>query len=172
MGLIIWLSLTLQVAFLKDTILKKDGEIERLQMLVDHKTGSHVARDEKYSVLKHSASSTFIPSLGGTSTRDAHLSDSMTVFTDNVASYFEDLSQFSENHCAINGGDKVQNLQSGADPLGFRDTCLEDRLSDISDSARSVGRESDDSVSCSTDFVVFPHSSKPADMTAGRMYVS
>lgn len=158
---------TLQVAFLKDTILKKDEEIERLQMVVDHKTRSHVARDEKYSVLKHSASSTFIPSLGGTSTTDAHLRDSMTVFRDNVASHFED-----HCHCTTNGGDKVQNLQSGADPLGFRDASLEDRLSDISDSARSVGRESDDSVSCSTDFALFPYSSKPEEMTTGRMYVS
>ncbi|XP_042451273.1 kinesin-like protein KIN-14C isoform X1 [Zingiber officinale] len=153
-----------QVAFLKDTILKKDEEIERLQMVVDHKTRSHVARDEKYSVLKHSASSTFIPSLGGTSTTDAHLRDSMTVFRDNVASHFED-----HCHCTTNGGDKVQNLQSGADPLGFRDASLEDRLSDISDSARSVGRESDDSVSCSTDFALFPYSSKPEEMTTGRM---
>lgn len=141
-------------------------------MVVDHKTRSHVARDEKYSVLKHSASSTFIPFLGGTSTTDAHLRDNMTVSTDNVASDFEDHSQFIENHSTTNGVDKVQNLQSGADPLGFRDANLEDRLSDISDSARSGGRESDDSVSCSADFAVFPHSSKPAEMTTGRMYVS
>lgn len=71
-----------------ELILRKDEEIEQLQMLIDHKTQSDMTIDEKFAALKHSPSSTFISCLAGITTIYPHLSDSITVFVDNTISNF------------------------------------------------------------------------------------
>lgn len=158
-----------QVAFLKDTLARKDGEIELL-MLRDNKTQRTTAVTEKYAILRHSSSSPGIPSLGGTTRTGPQLSRGMPSIPTDKASSHSDHTQDSENYYMVNGGNKVQNLQTDADAVGFRDADIEDRLSDISDSVLSVGTETDASVSSSTDFALFSESNRTADAVTGKMY--
>ncbi|XP_074575167.1 kinesin-like protein KIN-14C [Curcuma longa] len=153
-----------QVAFLKDTISRKDVEIEQMQMLIDHQT---VSINEKYAVLGHSSSAPGILPLEGTTS--PHLPHGMLVTTDSFASYLENQTQFTENDCTSNGGDKGQILRAGADLVGFRDADLEDRISDISDSVISMATETDGSVTSSTDFTLSPGTCKSEEMKTGKI---
>ncbi|WOK95708.1 kinesin-4-like [Canna indica] len=160
-----------QVAFLRDTISRKDEEIEQLQMFVNLKNQSPVTINEKYAMLRHSSSSPGIPSLSGTIRLGRQISSGVVaVPTDKSTSNLENHPQFSENHYTANGADKGQNLQADAGLSGYKDADLEDRLSDVSDSVLSVGTETDGSVSSSTEFVaVFSESNIPAEVATGKM---
>ncbi|XP_042417366.1 kinesin-like protein KIN-14C isoform X3 [Zingiber officinale] len=157
-----------QVAFLKDTISRKDVEIEQMQMLIDHQTVSHESTNEKYAVLGHSSSTPGIrPS--EEETTSSRLPHGMLVTTDNFASYLENQTQFSENDDTSNGGDKGQILQAGSDLVGYRDADLEDRISDISDSVISMMTETDGSVTSSTDFSLSPGTNKSEEKKTGKL---
>ncbi|RRT83516.1 hypothetical protein B296_00017417 [Ensete ventricosum] len=158
-----------QVAFLKDTVARKDEEIEQLQMVIDLRTRSPMLNNDRNAMLIHS-SSPGIPCLVGTARLGPQLSSArLVISTDKAPSEPDNSFQFSENHCMANGGDKDQKLQADAYLVGFRDVDLEDKLSEISDSVISVGTETDGSVSSSTEFGVFPESSKPVQMSKGKM---
>lgn len=158
------------MAFLKDTISRKDVEIEQMQTLIDHQTVSHESINEKCAVLGDSSSTPGILPLEGTTS--PHLPPGMLVTTDSFASYLENQTHFSEKDYTSNGGDKGQILRAGADLVGFRDADLEDRVSDISDSVISMGTETDGSVTSSTDFALYPGTNKLEEMKTGKMYVS
>lgn len=159
----------MQVAFLKDTVARKDGEIEQLQMVIDLRTQSPMLKNERNAMLIHS-SSPGIPCLGGTTRQGPQLSSArLVISTDKAPSDLDNSFQFSENHCMANGGDKDQKLQADAYLVGFRDVDLEDKLSEISDSVVSVGTETDGSVTSSTEFGVFPESIKSVEMSKGKM---
>ena len=67
--------LIIQVAYLKDTIARKDEEIEQLQLLKDRRTQSNT-NSERYGnyLLCHSSSTPGILSLGGTDKQGRRLS--------------------------------------------------------------------------------------------------
>ncbi|XP_065044187.1 kinesin-like protein KIN-14K isoform X2 [Musa acuminata AAA Group] len=158
-----------QVGFLKDTVARKDEEIEQLQMVIDLRTQSPMLKNERNAMLIHS-SSPGIPCLGGTTRLGPQLSSArLVISTDKPPSDLDNSFQFSENHCMANGGDKDQKLQADAYLVGFRDVDLEDKLSEISDSVVSVGTETDGSVSSSTEFGVFPESIKSVEMLKGKI---
>ncbi|XP_064969555.1 kinesin-like protein KIN-14K isoform X2 [Musa acuminata AAA Group] len=158
-----------QVGFLKDTVARKDEEIEQLQMVIDLRTQSPMLKNERNAMLIHS-SSPGIPCLGGTTRLGPQLSSArLVISTDKAPSDLDNSFQFSENHCMANGGDKDQKLQADAYLVGFRDVDLEDKLSEISDSVVSVGTETDGSVSSSTEFGVFPESIKSVEMSKGKI---
>ncbi|XP_065034086.1 kinesin-like protein KIN-14K isoform X2 [Musa acuminata AAA Group] len=157
-----------QVGFLKDTVARKDEEIEQLQMVIDLRTQSPML-NERNAMLIHS-SSPGIPCLGGTTRLGPQLSSArLVISTGKAPSDLDNSFQFSENHCMANGGDKDQKLQADAYLVGFRDVDLEDKLSEISDSVVSVGTETDGSVSSSTEFGVFPESIKSVEMSKGKI---
>ncbi|XP_008804600.2 kinesin-like protein KIN-14C [Phoenix dactylifera] len=89
-----------QVAYLKDTIARKDEEIEQLQLLKDLRTRSN-ANSERYgnNLLCHSSSTPGILSLGGTDQQGQRLSDSEERLSD-----ISDggLSMGAEIDCSIN----------------------------------------------------------------------
>ncbi|CAL9055841.1 unnamed protein product [Musa banksii] len=158
-----------QVGFLKDTVARKDEEIEQLQMVIDLRTQSPMLKNERNAMLIHS-SSPGIPCLGGTTRLGPQLSSArLVISTDKAPSDLDNSFQFSENHCMANGVDKDQKLQADAYLVGFRDVDLEDKLSEISDSVVSVGTETDGSVSSSTEFGVFPESIKSVEMSKGKI---
>ncbi|XP_061953051.1 kinesin-like protein KIN-14K [Populus nigra] len=133
-----------QVASLKDTIAKKDNEIEQLQLIKDHKNeypGSARYGDSSASY----DSSVVIPH------RTRKPSDRRSVGSE-TASYQESISECSDKHSEagsqqskLSDGDTGHDMSfADAEILRFEDGDYEDRLSDISESVLSVGTEPDD----------------------------
>ncbi|KAJ6969447.1 hypothetical protein NC653_034086 [Populus alba x Populus x berolinensis] len=135
-----------QVASLKDTIAKKDDEIEQLQLTKDHK-------NEYPGSARYGDSSASYDSSGVIPHRTRKPSDRRSVGSE-IASYQESISECSDKHSEA--GSQQSKLSDGdtvmiyAEILRFEDGDYEDRLSDISESVFSVGTEPDDTTNQGT----------------------
>ncbi|KAI5562251.1 hypothetical protein BDE02_15G042000 [Populus trichocarpa] len=133
-----------QVASLKDTIAKKDDEIEQLQLIKDHK-------NEYPGSARYGDSSASYDSSGVIPHRTRKPSDRRSVGSE-TASYQESISECSDKHSEagsqqskLSDGDTGHDMSfADAEILRFEDGDHEDRLSDISESVLSVGTEPDD----------------------------
>lgn len=172
----------MQVAFLKETITKKDQEIECLQLLKGNGNGiRHGMNSLRYgssSPRGHSSSS-------GTPQQNLSLSRRQSLGNIEKAAF--DVDNFSVNgdkqseagsHRSMDdskhqnestvqtnlvGRDLVQNITDDIELLGFGDADSEERLSDISDGDLSMGgTETDGSICSAVEFTLFPEVSKPS----------
>ncbi|XP_020089510.1 kinesin-like protein KIN-14D isoform X2 [Ananas comosus] len=178
-----------QVSFLKDTIAKKDEEIEHLQLLKDVKTHSPRLKVEKHgaALLKHSSSSPGVSllsgstapqnqksSIGRTVTNNRAAPDT-DVFSDNSdrhseAGSLQSIDDFKHQKEIVIGQSKLSGGETGQssielDFVSLGDADYEERLSDISDSGLSMGTETDGSISSVVEFTLFPESEQSSDAT-------
>uniref|UniRef100_A0A804PHL3 Uncharacterized protein n=1 Tax=Zea mays TaxID=4577 RepID=A0A804PHL3_MAIZE len=122
-----------QLSLLKDTIAKKDDEIDQLQLA---NSSNSLLKSTKHgdSLLKHSASSPGMTSLG-----------KVASFGSGAASDLDNCSDTSDRHSeagSMLSTDEARQLsQNSADPGGDSDG----RLSDISDGGIPAGAETDSS---------------------------
>jgi kinesin family member C2/C3 len=125
---------TLQVSLLKDTISKKDEEIDRLQVLGSSRLKSAKAD----SLLKHSSSSPGMTSLG-----------KVASFGSGAASDVDNFSETGDRHSEAGSMLSIDDIrplgQSSADPemSSLGDVDSDGRLSDVSDGG---GAEIDSSI--------------------------
>ncbi|RLN07623.1 kinesin-4-like [Panicum miliaceum] len=134
-----------QLALLKDTISKKDDEIDRLQLL---NSSNSRPKSTKHgdSLLKHSSSSPGMTSLG-----------KVASFGSGAASDLDNFSDTSDRHSEVGfllSTDENQQLgQSSANPevSALGDVELDGRSSDVSDGGISAGAETDSSVNNGVD---------------------
>lgn len=176
-----------QVASLKDTIAKKDEEIERLQLLKDFKNVYPGVNGEKRGAvsLRYESSTQSKESAGGIPQRSQKplggnkglgLPEKVVASCDH-----ENCSEHSDKHSEadsqqsmddlkyqreflrqseVAGEDIIgQNIPAEAEVLGFGDTDYEERLSVISDGGLSVGTETDGSA----ENAIFSEGSKRLD---------
>ncbi|XP_073110739.1 kinesin-like protein KIN-14C isoform X3 [Elaeis guineensis] len=176
-----------QVASLKDTIARKDEEIEQLQLLRDTTNQSPSVNSERQggNTLKHSSSAPGISSRSGTVQQGWRSSGGKVVISNiKTASDPENYSDHSDKQSESGSHQSTDDLkhqrevsgqqklaegdpgQSSADLelLSFGDAESEERLSDISDSGLSMGTETDGSSSV-IEFTLFPEQCKPAEVT-------
>ncbi|XP_078177087.1 kinesin-like protein KIN-14M isoform X3 [Carex rostrata] len=132
------------VADLKDTIAKKDNEIERFQ---HYKTSSPRATRSS-TLLKHSSSSPGVSSLNRTAR--SRMGDSDGTETQSEAG--------SQKSLRLNGS---RSTSMDMDQMVGFDADSEDRLSDISDGGLSMGTETDGSSSLA-EFAMFNEQDKTA----------
>ncbi|KAK2664091.1 hypothetical protein Ddye_002665 [Dipteronia dyeriana] len=169
-----------QVSTLKDTITKKDEEIERLQVLNVNgvKQGLSSVRygSSSPSSRRHSIGS---PRLG----RRPSVGKGLGII-DKTASDMDRYSECSDknseggSHRSLDGfrhkkellshsqlvtRDSSPKLADDVELLGFGDGDSDERLSDISDGGLSMGTETDGSISSVVEFTLFPESAKPAE---------
>ncbi|KAF5193130.1 Kinesin-like protein [Thalictrum thalictroides] len=176
-----------QVASLKDTIAKKDEEIERLQLLKDLRNVYPGINGEKRntSSLRHGSSSPSKHSVGGTSQRGRRLSGGKgSGLTDRTPSDQDNCSEYSDKHSDAGSQQSIDDFRhhkeffhqsklavvdpnrkvTGEDELlGFGDADSEERLSDISDGGLSMGTETDGSIGSVVEFTLFPEGSKSVE---------
>ncbi|KAK9143744.1 hypothetical protein Syun_013144 [Stephania yunnanensis] len=143
-----------QVTSLKDTIAKKDEEIERLQLLKDPRTMSPSVNNEKRSSTspkvgassprRHSLDGEFQPSRRLSSGKVSPLADKASSDPNNSSDdkHSEAGSQLSMDAMV----DTNQISPPDEELLGFSGADSEERLSDISDGGLSVGTETDGSI--------------------------
>ena len=147
----------MQVASLKDTIARKDEEIEELQLLKDLRAGS----PSESNSLRQSLSSPGI-SLSSEQRGQRLTGGRVGRFTAKVASDPENSSEFSDKH-SENGS------QQSADDIKHRKendyADSDDRLSDLSDGVHSMGAETDSSTAESN----FSETSKKSATTIEKM---
>lgn len=126
----------MQLALLKDTISKKDDEIDRLQ-LVNSSTSRLKPAKNGESLLKHSSSSPGMTSLGKVASFGSGVASDLDNFSDTSDRHSEAGSMFSTD-------ENQQLVQSSANPEGsaLGEVDSDGRLSDVSD-----GAEIDSSVS-------------------------
>ncbi|KAJ0047572.1 hypothetical protein Pint_16480 [Pistacia integerrima] len=170
-----------QVASLKDTIAKKDEEIERLQLLKDlknaypnvnsEKSGANSSRHGSLSSSKDSVSGTGtaqrsskLPTGKGLGLTEKAASDNGSQQSDRLSEVdssqsMDDLKHQNEllMQSKITGGVLSQNINTDGDILGLADA-NSDRLSDISDNVLSSGEPDG-----STEFSLPQEGSKPLD---------
>lgn len=178
-----------QVASLRDTITKKDEEIERLLMLKDLRTQHPNLSNEKRgrSLAKHASSSPSRAILGAHSHHSRKMSGGRSFrSTDKAASDQDNCSEYSDKQSETGSQqslddfrqqkeflpqsklairDSSQNFLEDAELLAFGDGDSEERLSDISDSGLSMGTETDGSMCSIVEFTLFPEAVKPAETT-------
>lgn len=144
---------------LKEALAKKDEEIERLQtvkdlkrMVKDIRSGHHSSNGERRTLKHVSPSLARKPIGGGKSLKGSSKGSSHSD---------QDSSDNSEKHSAsssvqsnedIKSNKASQNLGQNFTPdveiLGFGDGDFEERLSDVSDGALSMGADTDSSADC------------------------
>lgn len=178
-----------QVALLKDTVAKKDEEIERMRVV---KTPCLSPRYHSTSPRRHS--------LGASRSSQRASGGKVSAATQKAASSdLENSSEYSDKHSEAgsqqsmddfrhhkefflqsrlavvqgcqNGVEDVesknlvtrsaQNLNEDMELLGFGDADSDERLSDISDGVLSMGTETDGSVNSIVEYTLFPESVKP-----------
>ncbi|CAK9147719.1 unnamed protein product [Ilex paraguariensis] len=158
----------MQVAFLKDTIAKKDEEIERLQLVKDLKNVYQGVNDEKRGTnsLRYGSSSPSKSSIGGTPQRSLKLSGGKgSGMVEKTASDQDNCSDNSDKLSATSSQQSIgQNFSVDAEILGFDDAENEERLSDISDGGLSVGTDTDGSVESN----LFPEGTKQSESTDNK----
>lgn len=181
--------LTAQVASLRDTLTKKDEEIERLQMLKDLRTQHPNLSNEKRgrSSVKHAPSSPNRAILGAHFHHSRKMSSGRSFRSiDKAASDQDNCSEYSDkqsetgSHQSLDDfrqrkdflrpsklaiRDSSQNFLEDAELLAFGDGGSEERLSDISDSGLSMGTETDGSMCSIVEFTLFPEAVKPGEST-------
>ena len=163
-----------QVASLKDTIAKKDEEIERLRLI-----NANVKSEKRgVSSLRLGASSPRRNSIGPM--RQARR---LSEHTRRATSDQDNYSEHSDKHSEVGSQHSVdeiknkdilrrlnfpipdasENFDDDIDLLGFGDVDSEERLSDISDSGLSMGTETDGSMCSVVEYALFPEVTKPAE---------
>lgn len=179
------------MASLKDTIARKDEEIEQLQLHRDATNQSPGVNSERQggNTLKHSSSAPGISSRSGTAQQGWRLSGGKVAISnikaasdpENYSDNGDKQSEFGSHQSTddlrhqkeVSGQPKLAEGdpgQSSADVelLSFGDSESEERLSDISDSGLSMGTETDGSGSVA-EFALFPEQGKPAEVTKEKM---
>ncbi|XVE64837.1 hypothetical protein DITRI_Ditri07aG0133900 [Diplodiscus trichospermus] len=163
-----------QVAFLKETITKKDQEIERLQLLKGNgngiKYGSSSPSGHSNETPRQVQSLSRRQSLGNFE-KAAFDADNCSVNGEKhpeAGSHqsMDDSKHLNESSVQTNlgGRDLGQNITDDIELLGFGDADSEERLSDISDGDLSMGgTETDGSICSAVEFTLFPEVSKPSD---------
>ncbi|KAJ0047816.1 hypothetical protein Pint_15160 [Pistacia integerrima] len=141
-----------QVSSLKDTIAKKDEEIECMRV----KANNANSAKRGMSSLRYASSS---PSPRRKSVGSLHMSRRSSVgkglgLTDKAASDMDNCSEFSDKHSDAGSHHSVEDFENQKDS--------EERLSDISDGGLSMGTETDGSSSV-VEFTLFPETVKPAE---------
>ncbi|XP_044954203.1 kinesin-like protein KIN-14D isoform X2 [Hordeum vulgare subsp. vulgare] len=119
-----------QLSMLKDTISKKDDEIEQLQVL-NNSTSKLKSNRQVDHILKHSSSSPGMTSLGKVSSVGSGAAS--------------DLDNFSDTSDRQSEAGSVLSIEPEVSGLG--DVESDGRLSDASDGGNSTGAETDSSVS-------------------------
>ncbi|KAM3227556.1 hypothetical protein ACQJBY_059360 [Aegilops geniculata] len=123
-----------QLSMLKDTISKKDDEIEQLQLL-NTSTSKLKSNRQADHILKHSSSSPGITSLGKVSSVGGGAAS--------------DLDNFSDTSDRQSEAGSMLSIEPEVSGLG--DVESDGRLSDASDGGNSTGAETDSSVSSVVD---------------------
>ncbi|XP_074304037.1 kinesin-like protein KIN-14J [Silene latifolia] len=166
-----------QVSSLKDTITKKDEEIERLRLAKatasSEKRGMNSLRIGVSSPRRHSVGPARNTRRSpGQSTRAASDQDYCSEHSDRHSEAgsqqsVEELKNQRDilRHSNLPLSDASQNLNDDIDLLGFGDVDSEERLSDISDSGLSMGTETDGSISSVVEYTLFPEATKPSENT-------
>ncbi|KAM0933650.1 putative minus-end-directed kinesin ATPase [Dioscorea sansibarensis] len=179
-----------QVASLKETIARKDEEIEQLQELKDIGAQSQRIIERRGSnLLRQSSSTPGFQSLVATQPGRRLSGGRMTNFTNKILSDPE-CSDYSDRHSDPGShqsmddlkphNEKVEQIKlvredaSPAFPaddelLRFGDADSEERLSDISDSVLSMGTETDGSISSVVEFTLFPESNKQSQIKTDKI---
>ncbi|XVE57892.1 hypothetical protein DITRI_Ditri04bG0126700 [Diplodiscus trichospermus] len=170
-----------QVAFLKETITKKDQEIERLQLLKGNGNGNkHVMSSLRYGSSSPRGHSSGTPRQSLSLSRWQSLGnfEKAAFDVDNCsvngnknceAGSHQSVDDFKHrNESSVQtdlaGRDLGQNITDDIELLGFGDADSEERLSDISDGDLSMGgTETDGSICSAVEFTLFPEVSKPSD---------
>lgn len=149
------------MASLKNTIAKKDEEIERLQSLKSVFPGTDGERCGSGSLLRNGSHSSSRESVGGTAKKSQKPSSSVKGLglAEKAASEYDNSSEYSDKHYSKEAdslqsmeedededfklrNDIGQNITADDEMLRFGDDAdCEERLSDISDGGRSVGTE-------------------------------
>ncbi|KAI4326954.1 hypothetical protein L6164_019464 [Bauhinia variegata] len=170
-----------QMASLKDTIARKDEEIERLQLLkANHngaKRGTISVRYGSSSPRRHSM---------GTPRHCKSISGARgSGFGEKAASDIDNCSEYSDKHSEAGSHQSMddfrnkttslrsklaredisQNNNEDVELLGFGDVDSEERLSDISDGGLSMGTETDGSTNSIVEYTLFPEVEKPPEVT-------
>ncbi|KAH9602649.1 hypothetical protein KSS87_005134 [Heliosperma pusillum] len=166
-----------QVASLKDTVTKKDEEIERLRIAKvtasSEKRGMNSLRIGVSSPRRHSVGPARNTRRSpGQSTRAASDQDYCSEHSDRHSEAGSQQSVEELKHqrdifrsSDLPVSDAGQNLNDDIDLLGFGDVDSEERLSDISDSGLSMGTETDGSISSVVEYTLFPEATKPSENT-------
>lgn len=162
--------LILQVTFLKDTVAKKDEEIEKLRLIKTNINGEK--RDSvspKYSLSSPRRHSIAVPRpsqtiSGGKSLldldnrsewSDKHSLSGSQLSNDDSRKHKENFEQ--SKAVAVHGS---QNVSEDSELLGFGEEDSEERLSDISDGGLSMGTETDGSINSIVELTLFPETTK------------
>ncbi|KAJ8764806.1 hypothetical protein K2173_010271 [Erythroxylum novogranatense] len=182
-----------QVSFLKDTIAKKDEEIERLQQLRVSVNCVKYGSSLRYESLSPGRRSVGTPRQSPTLPKVKGSGNFEKINMDNNSEHGEGRSEFGstqsmddswnpkerlsqsesmvelrqqEDHSTQSkhsGTGAGESSKDDIDLMGFGDVDSDDRLSDISDSGLSMGTETDGSMRSAVEFTLFPESSKPAE---------
>ncbi|XP_022760154.1 kinesin-like protein KIN-14J isoform X2 [Durio zibethinus] len=170
-----------QVAFLKETITKKDQEIEHLQLLKGNGNAiKHGMSSMRYGSFSPGGQSSGTPRQSQSLARRQSLGnfekaafdvDNCSVNSDKHSEAgsqqsMDDLKCHNESSVQTNlaGRDFGQNITDDIELLSFGDADAEERLSDISDGDLSMGdTETDGSICSAVEFTLFPEVSKPSD---------
>ncbi|KAK2988431.1 hypothetical protein RJ640_023978, partial [Escallonia rubra] len=159
-----------QVVSLKDTIAKKDEEIERLQLLKDLKNVYQGVNGEKRgaALVRYGSSSPSRNSIGGTPQRNLKSPGGKgSGLIEKAASDPDNFSENSDMHSAASSQQSLddfkqrkeslrqsnsssenigQNFSADAESLAYGDAEYDERLSDTSDGGLSMGTDTDVSV--------------------------
>ncbi|CAL9087099.1 unnamed protein product [Musa textilis] len=161
-----------QVASLKDTIARKDEEIEQLQQTKD------IRSKHSSSPLKHSSSTNSVVGQERlSSVGRAMAANKVGADHENWSEHSGEVSESGSHQSADDGRQQKEHShpklsgeaaeQSSADPelLGFGDADSEERLSDISDGGLSMGTETDGSIGSLVEYNLFPEQAKSSETT-------
>lgn len=168
-----------QVSLLKETIAKKDEEIENLQKDLKIAAPNFSPEKRGISSLRYGSTSPRRHSIGshqkgqrlsrGKVEKAASDMDNCSEYSDkhsDAASHhsmddFRHQKEFFSQQPNSAQGDGFQNVTDDVELLGFGDADSEERLSDISDGGLSMGTETDGSISSAVEFTLFPEVAKP-----------
>ncbi|WOL10820.1 kinesin-4-like isoform X1 [Canna indica] len=176
-----------QVSSLKDTIARKDEEIEQLKQLKAFRSPSLSKKAERHSnsPLRHYSSPTGISTLDGKVQQKSRLLSGKIMSNYKVTSkpennpenvdhsecrsqkYPEDNKHQKEIFTLPTEGRTDQN-SADVEILGIGDGDAEERLSDISDSVLSMGTETDGSISSVVELTLFPEEKKPTETSKSK----
>ncbi|CAL9154407.1 unnamed protein product [Musa hybrid cultivar] len=161
-----------QVASLKDTIARKDEEIEQLQQTKD------IRSKHSNSPLKHSSSTNSVVGQERmSSVGRAMAANKVGADHENWSEHSGEVSESGSHQSADDRRQQKEHShpklsgeaaeQSSADPelLGFGDADSEERLSDISDGGLSMGTETDGSIGSLVEYNLFPEQAKSSETT-------
>lgn len=160
------------MASLKDTIARKDEEIEQLQQTKD------IRSKHSSSPLKHSSSTNSVVGQERmSSVGRAMAANKVGADHENWSEHSGEVSESGSHQSADDRRPQKEHShpklsveaaeQSCADPelLGFGDADSEERLSDISDGGLSMGTETDGSIGSLVEYNLFPEQAKSSETT-------